>query len=519
MRVLVIEDSDTDYYLIERALGPDFELSRATTLRGGLQVVSSHPPDLVILDLTIEDSQGFDTFQRAHAALTDIPILILSGLDDEELAIRAVSSGAQDYIRKSRLLDYPLDRAARYAVERENLRRQIRESERFANATVDSLTAHIAILNETGTIIAVNAAWKRFGEENGLASERHAVGANYLDVCAHKCGDDDEFAIAAVYGIRSVLNGQQEKFCLEYPCHAPTEQRWFMMTATPFDGAGPTRVVVCHENITSRKMAERMAREQLGLREAVAGMEQVLGVVAHELRTPLAALRAIGEFLLSDGARQTAEAERFLIEMSHEVDRMSDTVNNLLEAARLNSGRARWNWSAVDLPGIIEEAVASMRPLVNAAKVSLVCQIDRPLGPALGDAEAIRRLVINLLSNARKYTAQGRIKVRGRRYANDEGDWLEIVVEDTGCGIASEKLARLGEAFALNSGVVGNNHISGTGMGLAICKGIAAAHGGELRIESAQGRGTTATARIRVDLQAACSGDTVHVSSDQEVAA
>jgi signal transduction histidine kinase len=137
----------------------------------------------------------------------------------------------------------------------------------------------------------------------------------------------------------------------------------------------------------------------------------------------------------------------------------------------------------------------------------------------LGDGDAIRRLLLNLLSNARKHTTVGQIEVTSRSYTDLRGAWVELSVRDTGPGIPQEILARLGEAFALNSGVVGKNHVSGTGLGLAICRGIAAAHGGELLIESVLNRGTTVTAVLRADLVTAASGNTVRMNPGEAVAA
>ncbi len=137
----------------------------------------------------------------------------------------------------------------------------------------------------------------------------------------------------------------------------------------------------------------------------------------------------------------------------------------------------------------------------------------------LGDAEAIRRLLLNLLSNARKHTKEGKIQVFARPFTTVDGNWVELCVQDSGVGIPPERLARLGEAFALNSGVVGDNHVSGTGLGLAICKGIAAAHAGELLIDSTLGQGTTVTARLRVDLDAAANGDCERLDPGEAVAA
>ena len=117
-----------------------------------------------------------------------------------------------------------------------------------------------------------------------------------------------------------------------------------------------------------------------------------------------------------------------------------------------------------------------------------------------GDADALRRLMINLLSNAQKHTPTGRIHLAVRAYSDDSARWVALRVTDTGTGIDPEVVPRLGQAFALNSGPVGSDPASGTGLGLAICRGIAEAHGGGLRFSSMQGQGTTVTAVLRADL-------------------
>jgi signal transduction histidine kinase len=281
------------------------------------------------------------------------------------------------------------------------------------------------------------------------------------------------------------------------------------MRAIPFRSDGPQRIVIVRENITQRKRAEALEIKQASLREAVASMEQVLGVVGHELRTPLAGLRAMAEYVLNDAARGTAESETFLHSIHDEVVRMSDTVNNLLEAARLNSGRARWNWSEFALEIPCQDAVGTTLPLIDSAKVTLSADVQPPNLRMLGDGDAIRRLLLNLITNARKHTERGEIKVTVRPAA-EGGDQIEIRVSDTGSGIPPEIVCKLGEAFALNSGSVGASHISGTGLGLAICRAIAAAHGGAMRITSRVGEGTT----ICVMLKANLAGPVVHATPE-----
>ena len=129
-------------------------------------------------------------------------------------------------------------------------------SEEFARATLDGLSTHIAILDGAGEILAVNAAWRAFAGANPPVSGAFAEGANYLVVCDRASGDCADEAGEAAAGIRAVLAGERELFSLEYPCHAPNQPRWFNMRVTRFPGGGPARVVVSHEDITPRKLAE-----------------------------------------------------------------------------------------------------------------------------------------------------------------------------------------------------------------------------------------------------------------------
>jgi len=125
------------------------------------------------------------------------------------------------------------------------------------------MAEQIAVLDQNGTILMVNQAWQRFGSENGNC-DPVSFGVNYLDVCrrAAMYGDSAQQARRVLDGLRAVLTGELNHFEEEYPCHSPTERRWFVLTATPLT-AGPGGAVVTHVNATARKL-----REQEILRQA-----------------------------------------------------------------------------------------------------------------------------------------------------------------------------------------------------------------------------------------------------------
>jgi len=131
------------------------------------------------------------------------------------------------------------------------------ESERFAKAALDALGAHVAILDQQGVIVAVNRAWRKFAESNEGDMERTVEGANYLEICERSGGD----AMRVVAGIRAVMNRESDEFTLEYPCHSPEEQRWFLCRVTRFSGGGPVRVAVAHENVTLVKQVQAQLGE------------------------------------------------------------------------------------------------------------------------------------------------------------------------------------------------------------------------------------------------------------------
>ena len=125
---------------------------------------------------------------------------------------------------------------------------------------LNALPAHIALLDARGRIISVNEAWRRFGSAHVTQGPGYGIGLNYLEVCDGARGDGSSEAHQAAAGIRSVLSGGVKSFSIEYPCHSPTEQRWFLLMVRPLAGDRPNGAVVMHLDVTAERQTEESLR-------------------------------------------------------------------------------------------------------------------------------------------------------------------------------------------------------------------------------------------------------------------
>jgi len=167
-------------------------------------------------------------------------------------------------------LDAPtLERAIRYTLDQAHQRTALTGNQQFLQATLDALSAHIAVLDERGVVIAVNAAWRRFGAENAAIGARNGLGVDYLAVCDAGAQAGADGAAEVGSAIRDILAGRRVSFVREEPCHSPDERRWFTSRIARFAGEGPIRIVVAFENVSARRLAEQQTRFQAQLLDQV----------------------------------------------------------------------------------------------------------------------------------------------------------------------------------------------------------------------------------------------------------
>jgi signal transduction histidine kinase/ActR/RegA family two-component response regulator len=361
----------------------------------------------------------------------------------------------------------------------------VRESQRFLRAVLDSLESHIAVLDQAGTIVEVNAAWRQFANANSYAGAHYGLGDNYLEICEPALGGCDEGGRAAA-GIRDVLSERLESYVMEYPCHSPVERRWFTMRVTRFQIDGHARVVVAHDNITPRKLAEE------ALQIADRRKDEFLATLAHELRNPLAPIQSAVQVmkLLSDGDQQLRGAREVI---DRQVTHMTRLVDDLLDVSRITRGKIRLQIEQVDVASVVRRAVETVRPFVDAAHHRLTLSL--PVEPLTVEGDPVRlgQVVGNVLHNAAKYTpVGGRLHLNLRR----EGSAAVIRVQDSGVGISPEMLPRIFDLFVQADGEPERGQ-TGLGIGLALARRLVELHGGTIEAASGgPGRGTEFTIRL-----------------------
>jgi signal transduction histidine kinase len=212
--------------------------------------------------------------------------------------------------------------------------------------------------------------------------------------------------------------------------------------------------------------------------------DQVLGVVAHDLRNPLSTILMQTSALKRQGPESERRSQKPMEVIHRVANRMNRLIQDLLDVARMEAGELKIERARLSAGGLIAEAVDMQRPLASSSSLELRVEVDPDVAEVWGDRNRLLQVFENLIGNAIKFTQAGGRITAG---ATSRGDEVVFWVADTGCGIASENLPRVFDRFwqATKTGR------RGAGLGLPITKGIVEAHGGRIWVESTAGRGSS----------------------------
>jgi two-component sensor histidine kinase len=306
--------------------------------------------------------------------------------------------------------------------------------ETWARAAFDALAAHLAVLDARGTIVAVNAAWERFGRMHDASPITWTgIGLNYLDVCRRAATAGNTEAQDALMGLQAVLQGRQAAFTMEYPCHEPDHPRWFLLQATPLPPPHHG-LVLAHWDITTRKQAE--ARLQAAVQEK----DALLREFSHRVKNNLQVIASL--LSLQAGAIDDPRLGTLFQESQDRLHAMA-LVHDLLQQAD-NVSRINLAHYATRLIEALARTYA-----IDPARITLETQLE-DVWVGLDIATPCGLLLHELLTNCFKHAfpegQTGRVRVALQTMAEQT---LMLRVGDTGCGFPDDLDFRATESLGL----------------------------------------------------------------------
>jgi two-component system, sensor histidine kinase and response regulator len=531
INVLLIEDNPGDARLLRELLqeagSSQFELVHAERFSEAMTRMSERRFDVVLLDLSLPDAHGLDTISRLGSQAEGTPIVILTGLNDEEIAIRALQQGAQDYLVKGQADGQLLARALRYAIQRhkaeESLKARNRELmvlRKISEAILASLDlnsvleqileqaiflgsfdlGNIRLLESNGDTLQVVVV-RGYRNPQNVAGHRaisrtreSAQSSHFKDqVFQRPCVEED---VQSCKGLRTLRREGVESF-VQVPVRADGEVLGSILLASRVPRKFKSEEVSLWETIGNHmglavqraQLYEETKRQAHELEKASKLQADFSAMIAHDLRSPLMNITGVAEVMM-DGMFGviTEEQKKWLLRIQANSHNLIALVSDFLDLSKLESGYVNVNKQVVSLTELVRKSVESFQVLASNKKVTIQEAIDSSLPPVLADPQRLDQVLSNLISNAIKFTGDGgEVKV-GAALADVTG--IRIWVQDSGEGIPSEELGELFQKYRQGGNAKNSNH-KGTGLGLVICKMIVEAHGGKIWVESEEGQGST----------------------------
>ncbi len=467
IRVLLIEDNPAEARLLSECLAEHpvarFEVEWADRLSRGLAYLADKPPDVVVLDLTLPDSAGLDTLVRLREPAPALPVVVLTGLQDEEVARQALQKGAQDYIVKGSVDDRLLARALMYAVERKRYEEALRQSERSLSTLMSNLPgmAYQCVNKPDWPLSFVSEGCTELTELSPSDFTSGSVGYNELIVPEDKDRVWDEVQEACSRGLA---------FELTYRIRTARGQEktvWEKGRAVAWEGGVPSVLEGIIIDVSARVNAERdLEAAQAALRraETLETIGMIAGGVAHEVRNPLFAINTVSMALGKKLAGQEGVSE-YLGHIQEQVRRLAALMDDLLTLGR--PARPE-EFAPCAVQGVLSDCLHQLA--VKTPGVAAACAVDLPSEPMMvnGAPGKLSQVFVNVIENALSFSPPGRPVCIS---AHQDGESVFVSISDEGPGISGDLLPKLFSPFA-------SRRQGGTGLGLAIVKQIVAAHGG-----------------------------------------
>jgi len=480
IRVLLIEDSPSDAQILQDALSqvfsPVFDITHVDSLNDGLQHLAWEDFDVVFLDLSLPDGSGVEILLQVQAVAPNRPILVMTGLDDEDIAVRAMQKGAQDYLVKGKVDQEVLVRAIRYSierkkteVERQRLVRRAQTQSLLVRRILDTVKEGILTLNARREVVMANPAGHLYLAR--LAGAR--VG--------------DELTRLGDRPISELLDQTDKILPFEVVLESENKQVFEVhVNPSPLGQKEDGCTLLIRDVSDARQIQLRVQKQE---RQAAVG--QLASGIAHDFNNILGAILLYTEMLIESPNMGDKDRERLstIMEQSQRAAALTRQILDFSRSGLIEPHR-------IDLVPFLEQVAKLLgRTLPENIRLFLVRNENQFIVNA--DPVRLQQVLMNLAVNSRDALPEGgelRIKLENLQVNENnptsapelpEGDWVRITVSDNGIGIPEDVLPHIFEPFFTTKAPG-----EGSGLGLAQVYGIISQHDGFVDVESEDGRGT-----------------------------
>ena len=500
--VLIVDDVPANIQILANLLSDDYRVKVANSGAKALEIAQALPhPDIILLDVVMPNMDGYQVCKqlKANPATHDIPVIFITAADDEQSESQGLELGAIDYIAKPFNLAITKLRVQKH-LERKQAKKAVEESnERFSNVFRNSPVAIGIAHSRDGRLIDINTAWlELFGYTRDELLGR-AVSEFDVDLSALPLG----------MLLQTTRQGESLRNKETQIRHKSGGILDILFSADMIAFSGEKHVLIMLSDITARKATEReLARYGQHLEDLVVERtreletaklkaEQLAQVksefltnMSHEIRTPLNAVLGFAQIGYRDCEGHKAQETFGRILDSGQL--LLGIINDILDFSKIEAGKLELEQGIVHPGEIVHSIVDLLISRAQTKGLSLCIELAGNLPCACqGDNLKIAQVLTNLVSNAIKFSEQGEIRLKAAR----KDDNLVFTVEDMGIGMSQDEMSRLFRPFEQADSTI-TRRFGGTGLGLAISKRLVEMMGGDIRVTSQVGRGSTFEVRL-----------------------
>ena len=487
-KILLIEDDPIDQMAFERFVKMEklnFEYDIADSVNAAHARLSDNKYDVIITDYMLGDGNAFDVLDLGFK----IPLIFTSGVGDEEIIVRAMKKGASDYLIKDtarnylKVLPLTIDKTIRRSLA-ENRLAAVEEELKQLSIVASKTSNAVIIFNNELKIEWVNEAFCTM------------TGYSFLEVkgsSGEVLRKDAKKIFASEEVMQQVLNDKKSFTYENQYCTKSGTEYWVLTTLTPIidvDG-NINKVIAIESDITANKKVEQeltLAKEKA--EESKRVKEEFLANMSHEIRTPLNGIKGFTDLLVKN--KHYPDQEQYLDAITFSTKNLLAIINDILDFSKIEAGKMEIEKTVFYLRDLIESIFNSFVFQAEDKGVIISKDIEGKIPESLlGDPVRINQVITNLMSNALKFTENGSVhlSVEEVNRVDDNVDLL-FKVKDSGIGIPPDKQKTIFDSFSQASTSTTRKY-GGTGLGLAIVKNIVNLFGGEIRVESKEGIGST----------------------------